>query len=169
MIKEGHSALIDKLVTRSKLDLRLGHVVKARSHGRTHAQGLTAFSLWLSQSVDYSDNAGPIKLGTDQGEIEADLVVCTLPLGVLKKGLDHLFPSSRWMHARKLPTLDLVRRAVKFVPPLPGEKQESIERLGCGSANVVVLFFDEIFWDRKARTLSPRPWCCCCCCGSVRA
>lgn len=38
------------------------------------------------QSVDYSDDGGLVKLGTNQGAFEADLVVCTLPLGVLKQG-----------------------------------------------------------------------------------
>ncbi|ELR23732.1 amine oxidase, flavincontaining superfamily protein [Acanthamoeba castellanii str. Neff] len=104
LVKEGHAALIDELVARGKLDLRLNHVV---------------------ESVDYSDDGGLVKLGTNQGAFEADLVVCTLPLGVLKQG------------------------AVQFVPPLPEEKRRSIERLGCGTFNVVVLFFSTIFWDKQ--------------------
>jgi len=41
--------------------------------------------------------------------------------------------------------------AVQFVPPLPEEKRRSIERLGCGTFNVVVLFFSTIFWDKQVR------------------
>jgi monoamine oxidase len=36
--------------------------------------------------VDYADDTELIKLSTNKGIFEADLVVCTLPLGVLKKG-----------------------------------------------------------------------------------
>lgn len=38
------------------------------------------------------------------------------------------------------------------MPDLPQEKQASIERLGSGTFNVVVLFFSTIFWDRQVST-----------------
>jgi hypothetical protein len=44
----------------------------------------------------------------------------------------------------------LLRSAVTFVPPLPEEKRRSIDRLGCGTFNTVVLFFSTIFWDKQA-------------------
>jgi hypothetical protein len=55
--------------------------------------------------------------------IEADKVVITLPLGVLKAG------------------------AVGFDPPLPEWKTGAIERLGYGLLNKVILVFEEAFWD----------------------
>ncbi len=42
-------------------------------------------------------------------------------------------------------------RAVEFVPELPELKLKSINRLGVGVINKVVLFFPTIFWDRSVR------------------
>ncbi|KAL1954908.1 hypothetical protein VTO42DRAFT_446 [Malbranchea cinnamomea] len=55
--------------------------------------------------------------------IQADKVVLTCPLGVLKK------------------------RAVEFVPPLPDWKTGAIDRLGFGIMNKVILVFEKPFWD----------------------
>lgn len=55
--------------------------------------------------------------------IDADAVVVTLPLGVLKAG------------------------AVEFNPPLPGWKSSAIKKLGYGLLNKVVLVYDKPFWD----------------------
>ncbi|KAH7634806.1 flavin-containing amine oxidoreductase-domain containing protein [Sordaria sp. MPI-SDFR-AT-0083] len=55
--------------------------------------------------------------------VEADFVVNTIPLGVLKHG------------------------NVKFEPPLPEWKSSAIERLGFGVLNKVILVYKEAFWD----------------------
>ncbi|KAK0424551.1 hypothetical protein QR680_008720 [Steinernema hermaphroditum] len=65
----------------------------------------------------------------EEARIEADAVLCTLPLGILKRSLTH--PSD----------------GVVFDPPLPPEKIGAIERLGFGSLNKLVLFFEKAFWD----------------------
>jgi lysine-specific histone demethylase 1 len=36
---------------------------------------------------------------------------------------------------------------IRFEPPLPAWKREAIARLGFGSLNKIVLYFDKIFWD----------------------
>lgn len=59
--------------------------------------------------------------------LEADAVVCTLPLGILKQ--------------------DPSEGGVSFDPPLPKEKQIAIERLGTGLLNKCALSFDHIFWQ----------------------
>ena len=64
---------------------------------------------------------------------KADLVLCTLTLGVLKVAIS--------------PLSDNQENAVKFDPPLPDWKQQAIQRLGFGNLNKVVLCFDRIFWD----------------------
>src|SRR5690242_8257573 len=70
---EGFGALVDALA--HGLDVRLGHVVRA---------------------VEYGGGKGdPVAVVTDRGRFEADAVLCTLPLGVLKAA------------------------AVEFRPPLP--------------------------------------------------
>ncbi|KAA8894261.1 flavin-containing amine oxidoreductase-domain containing protein [Sphaerosporella brunnea] len=55
--------------------------------------------------------------------IEADKIVVTLPLGVLKAG------------------------SVEFDPPLPEWKTGAIEKMGYGLLNKVALVFEEAFWD----------------------
>ncbi|TKR94120.1 hypothetical protein L596_008450 [Steinernema carpocapsae] len=70
----------------------------------------------------------------EEETIEAEAVLCTLPLGILKHSLKH--PSE----------------GVVFEPPLPPSKTESIKRLGFGSLNKLVLFFDKIFWDTSVHT-----------------
>ncbi|GAB0100035.1 Probable lysine-specific histone demethylase 1 [Sergentomyia squamirostris] len=63
----------------------------------------------------------------------ADLVLCTLTLGVLKVAISP-------MNTNQV-------NAVLFEPPLPDWKQSAIQRLGFGNLNKVVLCFDRIFWD----------------------
>ncbi len=63
-----------------------------------------------------------VRLETTQGVVDADRVIVTIPLGVLKAG------------------------TVVFDPPLPDEKQSAIERLGFGLLDKVVLKFDQSFW-----------------------
>jgi len=59
----------------------------------------------------------------DGFRIEADYVVNTIPLGVLKHG------------------------SVQFDPPLPSWKSDAIDRLGFGVLNKVILVYKEPFWD----------------------
>lgn len=63
---------------------------------------------------------------------KADLVLCTLTLGVLKVAISNQTNQEN---------------TVKFIPPLPEWKQQAIQRLGFGNLNKVVLCFDRIFWD----------------------
>ncbi|XP_050521790.1 possible lysine-specific histone demethylase 1-like isoform X1 [Daktulosphaira vitifoliae] len=64
---------------------------------------------------------------------KGDVVLCTLPLGVLKQSTNQKTES--------LPN------TIKFSPPLPEWKVAAIQRLGFGNLNKVVLCFDRIFWD----------------------
>ncbi|KAF1359368.1 hypothetical protein EJ07DRAFT_155821 [Lizonia empirigonia] len=54
---------------------------------------------------------------------EADRVILTTPLGVLKSG------------------------SITFQPPLPDWKQSVIERMGFGLLNKVILVYEEAFWE----------------------
>ncbi|XVE94606.1 hypothetical protein REPUB_Repub02eG0023000 [Reevesia pubescens] len=65
-----------------------------------------------------------VKISTSNGsEFSGDAVLITVPLGCLKAG------------------------AIKFSPPLPKWKHSSIQRLGFGVLNKVILEFPEVFWD----------------------
>jgi monoamine oxidase len=67
---------------------------------------------------------GAAKIECEDGiSIDADYVVSTIPLGVLKHG------------------------NVTFDPPLPSSKMDAIGRLGFGILNKVILVYQEAFWD----------------------
>ena len=89
-----------------KLDVRMRHVVKR-----------------ISYDIPGSPDAMCRIECQDGSVLDADHVVVTLPLGVLKA------------------------QAVEFDPPLPEWKSGAVERLGYGLLNKVVLVYDEAFWD----------------------
>ncbi|KAK8083776.1 flavin containing amine oxidoreductase [Apiospora saccharicola] len=72
----------------------------------------------------HPDGKGAARVDCDDGfSVEADYVVSTIPLGVLKHG------------------------SVEFDPPLPPWKTDVIGRLGFGILNKVILVYQEAFWD----------------------
>lgn len=70
---------------------------------------------------------------TPDGDLTADAVLVTVPLGVLKAG------------------------GIAFDPPLPDTKLAAIDRLGMGVLDKVILVFDEIFWDRDPHLIAALP------------
>ena len=78
------------------------------------------------------------KIFTEQGILEADRVVITLPLGVLQAG------------------------DVTFDPPLPPEKLTAIQALGAGHVDKLILKFTEPFWPTEfgalATSLASQVW-----------
>lgn len=90
------------------LDVRLNHEVKSIDYTKAPGRGV---------QLEVSDAGGAMQL------LEADYVVVTVPLGVLKT------------------------ESIKFVPPLAKKKQQAIERLGFGLFNKVFLVFPEVFWN----------------------
>lgn len=69
-----------------------------------------------------ADDGAGVQVDTSRGQVSADRVIVTVPLGVLKAG------------------------TIAFDPPLPDAKRNAIERLGFGLLNKVVLAFEEPFW-----------------------
>lgn len=78
------------------------------------------------QTIKYG-NGGVEVISGDQ-VFQADIVLCTVPLGVLKK------------------------RAIKFEPVLPQRKVEAIDRLGFGLLNKVAMVFSHVFWGEDLDT-----------------
>ncbi|TVY20610.1 Lysine-specific histone demethylase 1A [Lachnellula arida] len=71
-------------------------------------------------------NASPSRIECKNGDVvDADYVVSTIPLGVLKQ------------------------QDTQFEPPLPEWKTGAIRRIGFGVLNKVVLVFKEAFWDQS--------------------
>jgi monoamine oxidase len=62
--------------------------------------------------------------------LEADAIVCTFPLGILK------VPPDKQGH-------------IRFSPPLPLPKQQAIQRLGCGLLNKCAMSFPSVFWQNS--------------------
>lgn len=71
-----------------------------------------------SCTLDYHDVEGEI------ASLEADAVISTLPLGVLRQGL------------------------VAFDPPLPEDMQTAIAQFGYGALGKVFFEFDDVFWSK---------------------
>lgn len=70
------------------------------------------------------EGSGAARVECEDGTVvEADYVVSTIPLGVLKHG------------------------HVEFNPPLPPSKTDAIGRLGYGILNKIILVYAEAFWD----------------------
>lgn len=105
---EGYDQLVQHLA--NGLDIRLEHVV---------------------ERVEYSLSG--VQVVCDRGTVTGDLVLVTLPLGVLKAG------------------------SVEFAPALPSAKQKAIQRLGMGSLNKLVLRFPKVFWEKDAEILGYVP------------
>lgn len=74
-----------------------------------------------------------VKISTNKGVFTADVVLVTLPLGVLKSG------------------------SVTFSPPLPERKKTAIKRLGFGTMVKVVLYFPTCFWPKDKHFINFLP------------
>lgn len=72
--------------------------------------------------ISYNDKKATVYC-QDGTIIDADKVILTVPLGVLKKS------------------------SIQFNPPLPEWKTQSIERLSFGLLNKVILVYENAFWD----------------------
>ncbi|HNO25777.1 MAG TPA: FAD-dependent oxidoreductase [Leptospiraceae bacterium] len=77
----------------------------------------------IVNKISYNDDGVTVK--TDKDSYSAESAVITVPLGVLKKG------------------------RIQFDPPLPKDKQKSIDRLKMGILDKLYLKFDEAFWPKE--------------------
>ncbi|OMO80408.1 Amine oxidase [Corchorus capsularis] len=85
--------------------------------------------------IIYGKTVDAIKYGNEGVEVvagdqafQADMVLCTVPLGILK------------------------RRTIRFEPELPQRKLAAIERLGFGLLNKVAMVFPHVFWGEDLDT-----------------
>ncbi|XP_057981373.1 lysine-specific histone demethylase 1 homolog 2 isoform X2 [Malania oleifera] len=85
--------------------------------------------------IFYGKTVHTIKYGNEGVEVvagdqlfQADMVLCTVPLGVLKKS------------------------TIRFEPELPKQKLAAIERLGFGLLNKVAMVFPHVFWGEDLDT-----------------
>ncbi|CAH9144655.1 unnamed protein product [Cuscuta epithymum] len=82
-------------------------------------KGVPVFYGKTVQTVRYGDAVEVIAGGQ---VFQADMILCTVPLGVLK------------------------RKSIRFEPELPAKKLAAIQRLGFGLLNKVAMVFPYVFW-----------------------
>ena len=88
------------------------------------SEGLDIKLNQIVKSINYEDES-IIKIKTNQGEFFADYCISTIPLGCLQK------------------------ETVEFTPPLPIKKQKTIQKIGMGLLDKVVLEFPKNFWGEE--------------------
>ncbi|KAL7082498.1 hypothetical protein ACP275_14G102100 [Erythranthe tilingii] len=93
---------------------------------RALAEDLPIFFNRPVESVRYGSDGVIIHAGGQ--EYQSDVVLCTVPLGVLKEG------------------------TIEFSPELPQRKKDAIERLGFGLLNKVAILFPYDFWGGEIDT-----------------
>lgn len=90
------------------------------------------------ERVTWGDGEVALQLQGVEGERRFDCALVTAPLGVLQAG------------------------KITFEPALPEWKQESLDRLGAGMLNKLVLRFEEAFWPKDAHFVAkltePHRW-----------
>ncbi|CAI8594839.1 unnamed protein product [Vicia faba] len=93
---------------------------------RALAEDLPIFYGRTVECIKYGSDG--VLVCTDEQQFRGDMVLCTVPLGVLKKG------------------------SITFVPDLPQRKKDAIHRLGFGLLNKVVMLFPTNFWGGNIDT-----------------
>lgn len=93
---------------------------------RALAENLPIFYNRTVESIRYGSDG--VLVYANGKEYHADMVLCTVPLGVLKK------------------------KSIEFLPDLPQRKKDAIERLGFGLLNKVALLFPYDFWGGEIDT-----------------
>jgi monoamine oxidase len=91
------------------------------------ARGLDIRLKTIVQRIDYSGES--VQIFTNRGRYEAETVIVTVPIGVLKAG------------------------KIEFSPALPERKQGAIDRMGSGVLNKLYLKFPYVFWEREPDVL----------------
>jgi len=82
-----------------------------------------------SQVREINTRENDVELVTKNSIFQADAVIVTIPLGVLKKN------------------------SITFNPPLPDDKQKAIQHLGMGIFNITAIKFPTAFWPKEPPAL----------------
>lgn len=93
---------------------------------RALAEDLPIFYNRTVESIRYGVDGVLVYAGGQ--EFRGDMVLCTVPLGVLKRG------------------------SIEFVPDLPKRKKDAIDRIGFGLLNKVAMLFPYDFWGGEIDT-----------------
>ncbi|SDQ22139.1 FAD-dependent oxidoreductase [Pseudovibrio sp. Tun.PSC04-5.I4] len=102
------------------------------------SQGVHVLKRKPVRRIAYHERAG-VFVETNREVFQADFVVVTVPLGVLKA------------------------QDIEFIPPLPETHRNAFERIGMGDITKVALKFDDLHWPEKTQyfglmTENPGQW-----------
>jgi hypothetical protein len=143
LVQGGYSQLVEAIaagkvgpgVKEQKLkDIRFNYVVKKIELMEGARKGVKIYRrMTTTTTQETSNKSGIEETGEDVKEeiLQADAVLVTLPLGVLKA------------------------QSVEFSPPLPHYKLEAISGLGMGTENRIAMLFDTPFWPETTHFLRP--------------
>lgn len=133
MLAHGFNTLVEGI--KGGLDIQLGKAVKKITVGKNGCK-VSVYS--------------PDQAGSPYTEMTADAVLCTLPLGVMQDSIVASQQAAADANKNQKTTgSQKGYQPVIFDPPLPKWKTQSINRLGCGNLNKIVLCFDKVFWDHE--------------------
>ena len=128
MFPKGYGSIVDAMVEDGTIDVRTKerviHIKYEGGGGRSSSVGGSSVG-GSSAGGDDDGKKSVVEVKTESSVYVGDACVVTVPLGVLKKG-------------------DLT-----FVPPLPLHKRRSIDMMGAGILNKVILEFENTFWDEN--------------------
>jgi len=105
-----------------------------------------------AESNDFPHTTVQVTL-EDKTVLEADALVCTLPLGILKLQApasstgNNVKKTKRDKNVLQENTKEISSGGIIFYPPLSEKKQNAIQRLGCGLLNKCILSFPHVFWQ----------------------
>jgi len=100
-----------------------------------------------TDSVDNPTSGGGCRVKLADGRlVTGDVVLCAVPLGVLKAGSIHL---TLTLTLCAVPLGVLKAGSIEFKPSLPDRKQNVIDRLGFGVINKVALEWEAPFWPKE--------------------
>lgn len=106
-----------------------GDAFVAKGFSQLSNLAATSLNILLKKTItSITTTSAYVEVKTQDGAAyKAPKVICTLPLGVLKKG------------------------AVQFTPGLPLEKTRAINKLGMGLLQKTILKFDSVFWPKDVQ------------------
>lgn len=95
-------------------------------------ENLDLFLKCQVEALHHTEKEGKFRIQTEMGEeYQAEVVICTVPLGIFKK------------------------HPLRFTPELSKAKQKAIRHLSLGEHNHVILEFDKAFWPESVHYLYP--------------
>jgi len=144
LLKQGYSKFVQSMLSNCQkhhnFKLHLNYPVKNVEYARKSTSiDYQSTGNTRKKLLDLSDTCRVSSTNNDS-EFVFDSIVCALPLGVLKNRLKGKSPNQG------------DENKINFDPSLPSYKQDSIDNVGFGLLNKVILQFPFAFWRKPGKT-----------------